>query len=79
MLAKLHDFGYDIVTKMHAHIRRDQQGNHIHYCDNESQQRLNPYPAGHNTESTTLTLSRATAHYCATATCTNDHCIHVFR
>ena len=25
-----------------------------------------------------LTLSRATAHYCATATCTNDHCIHVF-
>ena len=25
-----------------------------------------------------LTLSWATAQYCATATCTNDHCIHVF-
>ena len=25
-----------------------------------------------------LTLSRATAQYCATATCSNDHCIHVF-
>ena len=25
-----------------------------------------------------LTLSRATAQYCATATCTNDHCMQVF-
>ena len=25
-----------------------------------------------------LTLLRATAQYCVTATCTNDHCIHVF-
>ena len=25
-----------------------------------------------------LTLLQATVHYCATATCTNDHCIHVF-
>ena len=54
MLAKLHNFGgYDIVTKMHAHIRRDQQGNQFHYCDNEPQQRLKPYmtsPAGHRTE-----------------------------
>ena len=25
-----------------------------------------------------LTLSRATVQYCATATCTNDHCIRVF-
>ena len=25
-----------------------------------------------------LTISRATAQYCATATCTNDHCTHVF-